>query len=174
MRRGHRITVALYGPFSPKLKDFVEKIQLPLTGLGDVYPIRTERLRKIAKVLRKSAPNFPLRTRSEVLSFATFLAASLFLIIAVSASLSGSGLLVGMLIASLSALACFVARPLEEWRSIKERRLLGESISLLAVGYHIVTEVLAGWILLQFALFLLFMALMPVVWVARLVWRSFN
>jgi hypothetical protein len=24
-------------PFNPKLKNFVEKIQLPLTGLGDVY-----------------------------------------------------------------------------------------------------------------------------------------
>ena len=126
----------------------------------------------MAKVVRENAPNFPLHRRADALSFATFLAASLFLIIAVSASLSG--LLVGMLIASLSALACSLTKPLEEWRSIKQRRLQGETISLLAVGYHIVTEVLAGWILLQFALFLLFMALMPVVWVARLVWRSFN
>ena len=136
--------------------------------------IRPERLRKIAKVVRENAPNFPLHRRAEALSFATYLAASLFLIIAVSASLSGSGLLVGMLIASLSALACSVTRPLEEWRSIKQRRLQGETISLLAVGYHIVMEVLAGWMLLQFALFLLLMALMPVVWVARLVWRSFH
>jgi hypothetical protein len=134
--------------------------------------ITTERLSKIAKVVRENAPNFPLHRRADALSFATFLAASLFLIIAVSASLSG--LLVGMLIASLSALACSVTRPLEEWRSIKQRRLQGETISLLAVGYHIVMEVLAGWMLLQFALFLLLMALMPVVWVARLVWRSFH
>ena len=132
--------------------------------------ITTERLRKIAKVVRENA----LTRRADALSFATFLAASLFLIIAVSASLSESGLLIGMLIASLSALACSVTRPLEEWRSIKQRRLQGETISLLAVGYHIVTEVLAGWMLLQFALFLLLMALMPVVWVARLVWRSFH
>jgi len=130
--------------------------------------ITTERLRKIAKVVRENA----LTRRADALSFATFLAASLFLIIAVSASLSG--LLVGMLIASLSALACSVTRPLEEWRSIKQRRLQGETISLLAVGYHIVMEVLAGWMLLQFALFLLLMALMPVVWVARLVWHSFH
>ena len=137
-------------------------------------PITTKRLRKITKGMRKNAPNFPLHRRADALSFATFLAASLFLIIAVSASLSGSGLLVGMLIASLSALACSVTRPLEEWRSIKQRRLQGETISLLAVGYHIVMEVLAGWMLLQFALFLLLMALMPVVWVARFVWRSFH
>ena len=130
--------------------------------------ITTERLRKIAKVVRENA----LTRRADALSFATFLAASLFLIIAVSASLSG--LLVGMLIASLSALACSVTRPLEEWRSVQQRRLQGETISLLAVGYHIVMEVLAGWMLLQFALFLLLMALMPVVWVARLVWRSFH
>ena len=136
--------------------------------------IRTERLRKVAEVVRENAPNFPLHRRTDALSFATFLAASLFLIIAVSASLSGSGLLVGMLIASLSALACSATRPLEEWRSIKQRRLRGETISLLAVGYHIVMEVLAGWMLLQFALFLLLMALMPVVWVARLVWHSFH
>ena len=136
--------------------------------------IRTERLRKITKGMRKNAPNFPLHRRADALSFATYLAASLFLIIAVSASLSGSGLLVGMLIASLSALACSVTRPLEEWRSIKQRRLQGETISLLAVAYHIVMEVLAGWMLLQFALFLLLLALMPVVWVARLVWRSFH
>ena len=83
-------------------------------------------------------------------------------------------MLVGMLIATVSALACSVTRPLEEWRSIKQRRLQGETISLLAVGHHIVTEVLAGWVLLQFALFLLLMALMPVVWVARLVWRSLH
>ena len=137
-------------------------------------PITTKRLRKITKGMRKNAPNFPLHRRADALSFATFLAASLFLIIAVSASLSGSGLLVGMLIASLSALACSVTRPLEEWRSIKQRRLQGETISLLAVAYHIVMEVLAGWMLLQFALFLLLLALMPVVWVARLVWRSFH
>ena len=137
-------------------------------------PITTKRLRKITKGMRKNAPNFPLHRRADALSFATYLAASLFLIIAVSASLSGSGLLVGMLIASLSALACSVTRPLEEWRSIKQRRLQGETISLLAVGYHIVREVLAGWMLLQFALFLLLMALMPVVWVARFVWRSFH
>ena len=136
--------------------------------------ITTERLRKIAKVVRENAPNFPLHRRAGALSFATYLAASLFLIIAVSASLSGSGLLVGMLIASLSALACSVTRPLEEWRSIKQRRLQGETISLLAVGYHIVMEVLAGWMLLQFALFLLLMALMPVVWIARLVWHTFH
>ena len=136
--------------------------------------ITTERLRKIAKVVRENTPNFPLHRRADALSFATYLAASLFLIIAVSASLNGSGLLVGMLIASLSALACSVTRPLEEWRSIKQRRLQGETISLLAVGYHIVMEVLAGWMLLQFALFLLLMALMPVVWVARLVWHSFH
>src|SRR3974390_2424563 len=134
--------------------------------------ITTERLRKMAKVVSENAPNFPLHRRADALSFATFLAASLFLIIAVSASLSG--LLVGMLIASLSALACSVMRPLEEWRSIKQRRLQGETISLLAVGYHIVMEVLSGWMLLQFALFLLLMALMPVVWVVRLVWHSFH
>ena len=136
--------------------------------------ITTKRLREIATGVRENAPNFPLHRRAEALSFATYLAASLFLIIAVSASLSGSGLLVGMLIASLSALACSVTRPLEEWRSIKQRRLQGETISLAAVGYHIVMEVLAGWMLLQFALFLLLMALMPVVWVARLVWHSFH
>ena len=146
MQRGHHITVHCTDPFNPKLKNVVEKIQLPLTGLGDVYllltglgdvyPIRTERLKKITKGMRKNAPNFPLHRRADALSFATYLAASLFLIIAVSASLSGSGLLVGMLIASLSALACSVTRPLEEWRSIKQRRLQGETISLLAVGYR--------------------------------------
>jgi hypothetical protein len=134
--------------------------------------ITTEQLRNMAKVLRGDAPNFPLHRRADVLDFATYLAASLFLIIAVSASLSG--LLVGILIASLSALAYSVTRPLEEWRSIKQRRLQGETISLLAGGYHIIMEVLAGWMLLQFACFLLFMALMSVVWGARLVWQNFH